>query len=515
MLSSRSHEACEAVIAKAEENANKIVKNNVKDILYALNDKMRSKDSIVVVNGYAEFFDTTNNNCENQSWDMFWWLKAIRSPEKLTLERRRRFNKLVQSINDALASAVQEIADDDKVKYRIGFVDWNKWVYDGVDGQMCSTKSNGDYPDPNQPDMQFIKPDTHPWFNWQADVQNERRKREDAGALSPEEIAHMERMKTEHEKQWKQEERKIWDSIFFNSPNPAGIVRCVLSRRDPEAPGCPGDDKWDLTRGLGLPNSIGSNFHPNENGHISMASFAMAEVMDQRSLVLGTPSPACEVKDQFKCWSADGSRSYAMADRLDLNYQDFCSKQVKQPDHTKGWKFTYTYEEESPEEHTFIIQLSSNVADFKKDECIDSFKKLIHSCDTNSPMNWKFGGRYVRGEYTYEIDIKRNNRPWPPPTGPVGRCSGWYKRFFGSYTIEGGGFSTWDWGKKTMRPNMNSCYGLGTTKWKFDYYDAPTKEGYEWKATFHTPIWVRARCFSNNKVVKAAGGWTDGCSGND
>lgn len=49
---------------------------------------------------------------------------------------------------------------------------------------------------------------------------------------------------------------------------------------------------------------------------------------------------------------------------------------------------------------------------------------------------------------------------------------------------------------------------------KFDYFDEPDKDGYEWKATYQTPIWTNARCFDNNKVVKCAdGGYTDGCSG--
>lgn len=44
--------------------------------------------------------------------------------------------------------------------------------------------------------------------------------------------------------------------------------------------------------------------------------------------------------------------------------------------------------------------------------------------------------------------------------------------------------------------------------WEFEYLDEPTKEGYEWKANLNKPIWVRARCFGNNKVVEASGGYT-------
>ncbi|EWG50868.1 hypothetical protein FVEG_09994 [Fusarium verticillioides 7600] len=203
--------------------------------------------------------------------------------------------------------------------------------------------------------------------------------------------------------------------------------------------------------GLGLPNDFAEKFHPNEKGHVTMASFAMAEAMDLRSLVLGIDPPSCEVKDQFKCWSDDNWKIYASADRLDKHYEDFC-KNIEQPDHEKGWDYYKVYDEDTPGEHEFRISLSDDVADY----------------DVNH-----------------------------------------------SYTIEGGGFSTWDFGQKTMRPSMNGCYGLGTTAWNFEYYDEPTEEGYKWKLTFNTPVFVRSRFFKNNKVVKGAGGWTEGCGGND
>jgi hypothetical protein len=485
-----------------------IITHNVKEILYALKDKM-SDQGVVVVNGYAQFFNTDSEDCADQSWDFFWWLKPLRSPEKLSIQRRKRFNDLVLGINGAIAKAVNEVADDDTVKFKVGFADWDKWVYKAVDGQMCSTKSNGDYPDPNQPDMQFIKPDTHPWFNWASDIRDELRKRE----LTADEEQALETALEAVEAKFKLDER-IYDSLLYKSPNPSEIARRLLNRRDPEAPGCPGDDSWDKTRGLGLPNKIGANFHPNEKGHLTIASYALAEAMDLRSLVLGIDAPSCEVRDQLKCWSADNSKAYAMADRLDEHYEDFCES-VEQPDHTTGWDFEKTYDKGTPEEHWFYVKMSDAAGDFDKEECVKSMRSLIHNCDTNNKMNWKFGGQYVRGEHTYEVNIKRHNRPWPPPEEPVGRCEGWYKLLFGSYELEGGGFSTYDWGQDTLLPSMTGCYGHGTTMWKFKYHDEPTEDGYEWKATFHTPIWVRARCFKNNKVVKAAGGWTDGCKGND
>lgn len=117
---------------------------------------------------------------------------------------------------------------------------------------------------------------------------------------------------------------------------------------------------------LGLPNSTGVNFHPNEKGHITMASFAMAEVMDLRSLVLDMDSPSCAIKDEFKCWSTDNWKGYASADRLDGHYEDFC-KSIEQPAHEKGWEYKKSYDEGTPDEHEFTISLSQEVADYDEE----------------------------------------------------------------------------------------------------------------------------------------------------
>lgn len=80
--------------------------------------------------------------------------------------------------------------------------------------------------------------------------------------------------------------------------------------------------------------------------------------------------------------------------------------------------------------------------------------------------------------------------------------------------IAGAGWSTWDWGQKTLLSNARSCVGGGLTQWKFDYYDEPDEDGMEWESSFRTVVWV-GRCFKNEGVQKAAGGLTNGCSGTD
>ena len=104
---------------------------------------------------------------------------------------------------------------------------------------------------------------------------------------------------------------------------------------------------------------------------------------------------------------------------------------------------------------------------------------------------------------------------------------------FGSYSIQGAfviksrcvvsilifttgaGFSSWEWGQKTLLSSARNCVGGGITNWKFEYFDQPDEDGNEWSATFRTPIWVRNRCFKNNKVAFASGGFTNGCKGSD
>src|SRR5436190_14854621 len=96
---------CQAVIDKAQENIDTILKPNLKEILLALNDKM-NKGSVVVYNGYAQYFNTDNEACAtDQEWA---FPKLFFTPLRLTVDRRKKFNILVVNIN----TAIQEVVDD-------------------------------------------------------------------------------------------------------------------------------------------------------------------------------------------------------------------------------------------------------------------------------------------------------------------------------------------------------------------------------------------------------------------
>lgn len=186
LMSFYGEKTCETILKKAEGNLDRIMRSNIKQVLLALKDKM-ADDGIVVFNSYAQFFNTKNDDCsEKQDWSFGSWAGAIwfdlDPPLPLTIERRKRFNKLTKGLNDLIRDVVQEVQDE--VDYTIGFSDWDLWAIEGVDGQMCHPSSSGAYPDEDQPDLLFFKPDTRStiWKTWPMSVSEKRSLEE---ALSP------------------------------------------------------------------------------------------------------------------------------------------------------------------------------------------------------------------------------------------------------------------------------------------------------------------------------------------
>lgn len=166
------------------------------------------------------------------------------------------------------------------------------------------------------------------------------------------------------------------------------------------------------------------------------------------------------------------------------------------------------------------VALSNRAFGFNQHKCTDAMSSIINSCDVpvngSNPMNWKQGGKRVQGEHTYQIDIFRQNRPWPPPTKPRQSCEGWYKFILQHYDIYGAGWANYDWGQNSLMVAINPCCGWGSlTGWNFEYFHEPDENGYEWHSWFNTCIGTRGRCFDNSRVQCAAGGPCNSyCGGN-
>jgi hypothetical protein len=258
--------ACETVIVKAQENAKPIIKGNIKEILEALDEKMK-KSGVVAVNGYAQFFDSTTDNLDQQSWDVFWFLPLGATYRALTISRRNT------SISWPLTSTSPSVTPP-TTPPRVTRPITRLATPDGMTGsllfpmpRMCSPSSNGDYPDPKQPDMHFIKPDSDSWFGWSGEFERtELRKRDmdleemlNSSRLSNSEKCQANRIKAMMEAHDRRLERTLYDSILFKSPHPRAAIRHKLDPQAPSPLGCPGDGGADMTLGMDTPDHVGQN----------------------------------------------------------------------------------------------------------------------------------------------------------------------------------------------------------------------------------------------------------------
>ncbi|KKK22529.1 hypothetical protein P175DRAFT_0500860 [Aspergillus ochraceoroseus IBT 24754] len=533
----RGEGKCQDVLNQAQKNIDTILKPNLRQVLQALNNKVR-RDGIVVYTLYAQFFDTTSNKecVDNQNWAFpsFWPAEVL----KLTVERRQKFNTLVLNINKAIRQVVDEFRSDRNIKYRIIAADWDPWPRKGVLGQFCVPGTTGEYPDPKQPSLHFFRPDVRRRSYGHDGLK--KRDNSSEALLRLESAAGLDIIPVDREDDGEEDTGisprpltpaeldatvpNLYDTLLYKSANPAALILHDLDPRDP-SPGpspaqCPGDSRSDRTFGYGLPDRWGKFFHPNELGHQTMASFVLEAVIAERAALLGASHPICERTDEFRCWTGDdANKRYVHPDVLLQTYVEYC-KQVRPPESGfRDWTDERTFYEDTPDAHKFRISLAGGANRYVEEECLDAFRTIIGSCSPlrywENPMNFKLGGRYVKGAYTYELSMVGKERPWPVIRKPYGSCRGWYKVAYTKYEIYGAGWAGWDHGRKTLLPSTIGCVGLGVTKFKFHYLDQPDKNGMEWKATFNTPIFTRSRCFKNNKVVEGCAGFTDGCGGND
>ncbi|KAJ5561370.1 esterase family protein [Penicillium sp. DV-2018c] len=508
VFSPYNEDSCNDVLDIAQDNLDQIMEDNFKLLLDALDDKM-AKDSIVVFNGYAQFFNTENEDCaENEDWTL-WTPPNNPTPMTMTVKRRKRFNDLVVQLNDIIRKVVNDARKSDKYKYKIGFSNWDPWPSKYVRGQYCDPSSSGSYPDDDVPDLQFFKPDTHPFLGTTGD-----------GMVKVADRNETERLKARMQES---DEMLAQSASFRRTRNPLHLVHRRLAGDGPAPANCPGDKEGELQESGGgwIPDDIGKNFHPNELGHYTIASWALQTAIDVRAEWLDYDPPSCEMVDEFECYGSDDSRrAYASEPRLNEKLKDFCDDVKDNHPDEDGWSWSKKYDEGTPDETEFKMQLEDTTDSFNHDTCVESMQRIVNGCDgndPNNPMDWKFGGSWRRGDHTYIVTPQRDNRPWPKDGGPIqkpyGKCDGGYKVFFSTYTIYGAGWASWDYGQDTFLGAAKDCVGGGISDWDFEYFDEPDDDGYEWKVTFKTPIWVNARCFDNNKVVEEAGGFTDGCSG--
>ncbi|KAK4443885.1 SGNH hydrolase-type esterase domain-containing protein [Podospora aff. communis PSN243] len=500
---SNSEATCEAALTKAADNLANFVEDNIREVLWALNSKMAT-NGIVILSGYARFFATKSEKCAtDESFGVGPWAQPLNTLP-LTIARRNNYNALATGLNEVLERVVDDIKDD--VDYHLGFSNWDPWVDEGVDGQMCSEKSTGQYPDPNQPDLLFFKPDSRKTF-WRSWVPLALRRRSLDNSTEPGE-------ETEEELPYGVD-KSIYRTRLWQSVNPrAAALHRLDPRNTPTPPSCDPPGFWFPEFLEEYVDPLHRLFHPNIQGHHAIASFAVAKIIDIRRGILGQGSELCEVTADFKCYRDEGRRGYATVDVMDKNYKTFC-RELRLGNSLIHRRIFNTG---TPEENEFTITRKT-VTSIDEATCLESFRRIIHGCapGLSNPMNHKFGGIWKRGDVTYEANVKKVTRPWPVLAAPRGTCRAESRFHGGSYfEFKGAGWATWDHGQESLLPALERCLKGGRVmSWDFEYFDEPDKDGYEWKVVFN--VYARMQhlemCGTEKELAAAAGGFTDTCSG--
>jgi hypothetical protein len=305
----------------------------------------------------------------------------------------------------------------------------------------------------------------------------------------------------------------FYESPLYKSPDPRAVARSRLDPRVPSPPDCPHDKHFDPTFNLGAPDVVAKWFHPNEKGHEAMAAFAIKTLAYARAKQQGVPgADVCDMpaRDEFTCWRDKGRKAFVTWGPLDKVAKEFC-EDVEPPANTINWEQEAAYHKGTPDEVRIGIQLNNGASHFDKARCLESMARIIHGCTDggrdHNPLNFKYGGHWVRGDVEYHISPQRN-RTMTKVTD--GACRAHNKGLWMAYKIHGRGWSSWDWGKETLKKEASKCVGSGgLLSWEFEYYD---KDGdnheWEWWATFTATKGALNRCFNNLKVQGRAGGYT-------
>ncbi|KAI9041495.1 SGNH hydrolase [Aspergillus affinis] len=480
----QSDKKCDEALERADNNLEHLLTDNIRSVLAKLDGYVR-RNGLVLYVLYAEFFNTDLEKCGlNQDWTLGRLGEAL----PLTKKKRQKFNSLVTRTNDVIRKAIDAVVEEDGLRYRIRTVDWNEFPKSGVRGQFCQPGTKGMYPDPGQPDLQFFKTNT-------AQIQD----------IPPYTGEGKRDVAVE------QAEDRLWySSRIYKSINPVALAERHLDPRAPLPPHCPGDrEKADENQleewlkdaieswGFGLPDGIGKLFHPNELGHATIASFAMQELINARSEELGTYNPRCENFNKFECNKKgdEWSNYYANVDSAVQARNTFCKGELPLTwkEVAPGrYKHRRTYFRDTPDEVHF--EVISRYTSFNRDECHDSFDRIIHSCDgldPENPLNFKYGGRWNRGENVYQLTMGGGHikRIKEVPKKRTGHCAftdvGEGYRFF----LQGSGFRAYDFGQYSVWPAAQDCGQRPKYVHSFDFHYFPTPEdGMEWQAAFSVRV---------------------------
>ncbi|KAF2028985.1 SGNH hydrolase [Setomelanomma holmii] len=119
---------------------------NVSNVIEAAKPKMNPDHGIIYYTGYAAFFGTDDETCDNATWAV--WRDVEWTKQYLKLEMRRDLNDMVRSVNDIIRKAVAAAGP------QVRFIDYDSAI-ETMRGRYC--EAGVQEPAPNRSGLVFYE----------------------------------------------------------------------------------------------------------------------------------------------------------------------------------------------------------------------------------------------------------------------------------------------------------------------------------------------------------------------
>ncbi|KAF2490541.1 SGNH hydrolase [Lophium mytilinum] len=140
-------DACENALNETWSKIEYDLSGNLTALLEALKPKLNEDHGRIYYTGYARFFATDDEICDNVTWAV-WSYESQSAKQFLTLERRKIMNDMVQAVNKKIEEAVHKAGD------QVIFVDYDSYVAENK-GRFC--EAGVIEPDPNRNGLCFYE----------------------------------------------------------------------------------------------------------------------------------------------------------------------------------------------------------------------------------------------------------------------------------------------------------------------------------------------------------------------
>lgn len=143
-----SEDSCQQAMdnARAKIANEKELYKNVTDLIEAAKPKLNPDHGVIYYTGYAAFFGTDDDTCDNVTWAV--WRDVEWTKQYLKLQMRKELNDMVHAVNAIIRKAVVDAGPN------VRFIDYDSQV-EAARGRYC--EAGVKEPDPSRDDLVFYE----------------------------------------------------------------------------------------------------------------------------------------------------------------------------------------------------------------------------------------------------------------------------------------------------------------------------------------------------------------------